>query len=203
MLFISCGQSREKKAEAIVKKVITPMLTNASSYEPIETKVDSAFENIYIDPDAVRAAYELLDLESKKEDLTDKLDLEKSSAAMNSNPYYMSEYEKESIRQANEKIDKLSKQLEKISAKENVQQKIIRDRNSKIKKSKFIGWIITQRFNSANGYGVKSAENIAILVDEKMEKSLMIYNLDNNAKDGMENIKDIIDDVLTNDSIPK
>jgi hypothetical protein len=67
----------------------------------------------------------------------------------------------------------------------------------------FIGWIITQRFNSSNGYGVKRAENIAILVDEKMEKSLMIYNLDNNASDGMENIKDIIDDVLTNDSIPK
>ena len=195
MLFISCGHSREKKAEAIAQKVIPKMLNDASSYEPVQTSVDSAFESIYLDPAVAQAAYELIELKPKKENLQEQYDEEKSSAEIWSDPY-SSNFGKEELRQSKEKMNQIAIQLKKLSAKEQEQVQIIKKRNREIDNTKFIGWVITHRFRCKNGAGVKLIQDMAILVDEKMENTLMIYNLDENADDGFDNIKETVDDVI-------
>jgi len=194
-LLLSGCQSREKKAKAIAKKAVQQILTDASSYEPMLTQVDSAFSTIYLDPEAVRAAYALNDLNSEEEALKSEYNSEKSSAAIWSGPY-MSNFGKENLRQANEKMNEISEKLKKISDKKAKQEQIIKDRNKNVDPTKFIGWFITHRFRCANGFGTKLIQDVGFLVDENMENTLMAYDLDEDSDEGIEKLKAIIDDVI-------
>jgi len=190
-----CGQSREKKAEAIVKEIVPKMLNDASSYEPVQTRVDSALATIYFDPEAAQAAYRLIELKSEEDDLKLQYNDEKSSAAIWSGPY-TSNFGREQLRQAREKMGEVEKKLNKVLNDKAEQEQIIKERNKSIDSSKFNGWMISHRFRCANGFGVKRVQDIAILVDEKIENPLMLYNLDDEADDGFKNLKSIIDEVL-------
>ena len=43
LLFVSCGQSPEDKANALIKAELRKTLFKPDTYKPIETKLDSAF----------------------------------------------------------------------------------------------------------------------------------------------------------------
>lgn len=47
LLFVSCSKSNQEKAEDLIKKELNKVIVNFDSYEPIETKVDSAFAPIH------------------------------------------------------------------------------------------------------------------------------------------------------------
>ena len=191
----SCGQSREEKAEAIAKKTIPAILNDASTYEPIQTNVDSAFATIYCSPKAVSAAYELLELKSNEDDLKRQYNFAKSLAANWSLPI-MSTYSKEQLRQAKEKMSEIEKMMKKVADDKSEQEQIIKEENKNVDPSKFFGWIITHRFRCANAKGVKEIQDVAILVDPKMENTLMLYNLDDDADDGMKKVTSVIDEVI-------
>jgi len=193
----SCGKSREEKAEAIVKEKVPMILNDASTYEPIQTKIDSAFETIYVDPEAVMAAYELIKINAEIGHLKRQYNHEKSSAAIWSGSY-MSTFDKEQLRQAKEKMGEIEKKLTKVMDDKAAQEQIIIERNKSVDPSKFIGWLISHRFRCANGFGTKLIQDVALLVDEPMENTLMLYNLDDNADDGFKNVKSVIDNVIEN-----
>ena len=190
-----CIQSRKDKAESFAKEMVPKVLNDASSYEPVDTKVDSAFESIYIDGDAVEAAYKLIDLNSKKENLLDEYNQSRSSAEMYVNPY-MTNFDREEIHQEKEYQNKLSKQLEKVNSEIKEQKNIIYERNKKIKKEKFCGWAISHRFRCASNNGIKSLHFLLIVADEKIENTKCILNMDENDADSYEKVQETIDDVI-------
>ena len=69
---IGCGQNKEEKAAFFAENEVKKILNDASSYEAVETKIDSAFTSIYTDYEACTAAYKISELHSKQESLQDE-----------------------------------------------------------------------------------------------------------------------------------
>ena len=70
IMLVGC-QSREEKAAELIKQEMFKTLYDFESYEPIETKIDSAFTSIYSDTLALLYA-------NKVKDMFDELDEAKS-----------------------------------------------------------------------------------------------------------------------------
>ena len=104
LIVVGCGQNREEKAALFAENEVKKILNDASSYEAVETRLDSAFTSIYTDYEACAAAYKISELRSKQEALQDEYDREKSSAAIWSNSWDA---------YAKNNIDKLKKKWKK------------------------------------------------------------------------------------------
>ena len=195
-ILVACGQNIEEKAGAFAENEVKKVLNDASSYESVETRVDSAFSTIYIDYDACVAATELSELKNKIESLKSEYANEKASAAIWSGPY-QSTLGREQQRQAKDKMDKISEQIEKAQKQLTEKKQIIIERNNAIKSKEFIGWAITHRFRCANGMGIKGLHDILLVSDPKFETLIIRMILDKDDPQGFETIKEKIDEVLS------
>ncbi len=194
-MLVACGQSTEEKAKLFAENEVKKILNDASSYESVETRVDSAFSTIYIDYDACVAASEIGELEEKIESLQSDYAHQKSSAAIWSGPY-QSSFGREEERQAKEKMARISEQIEKAKKDLTDKKQVIITRNKALKESEFVGWAISHRFRCANGMGIKGLHDIVLVTDPQVENLIIRMMLDKDDPQGFENIKEKIDEVL-------
>jgi protein subunit release factor A len=173
LLTFGCTQNKQEKGAEIAKIEVNKLLANAKSYEPVETEVDSAFTSVYTDEEIVTAAYELVDLYEKYEEVQEKYNDAKSNAALWEGSY-MSAYAKEEHKQAKEKMNKYASQLSEIEDDIISQNKIIRERAEGIEENRFYGWNIYHRFRYANGLRLC---DLLIIVDENMENVISRFVL--------------------------
>lgn len=172
LLFCGC-QSNEDKAKKFAEENIPKFLNDASSYEAVETKVDSAFANILIDSEAMSAAVEINEQKEKQEELERDMDNAKSSMAIFApTAYYDSSYDKEQRRQANEKIKEIQEELSESKAEIKAQERIILKRNKMIEKGKFIGWGIQHSFRCKNGMGISMLAQSLLVTDKDFKNVL-------------------------------
>ena len=68
----ACNPSPEKKVESLIKEEVKKNLIKPDSYDPIETKVDSAFAP-YDDPDLYEEFVKLYEQSSKRDELEIRL----------------------------------------------------------------------------------------------------------------------------------
>ena len=169
-----CGcQSNEDKAKKFAEENIPKLLNDASSYEAVETKVDSAFANILIDSEAMSAAAEINEQKEKQEELERDMDNAKSNMAIFApTSYYDSSFSKEQRRQANEKIREIQKELSESKAEIKAQERIILKRNKMIEKGKFIGWGIQHSFRCKNGMGISMLAQSLLVTDKDFKNVL-------------------------------
>ncbi|MDO4932634.1 MAG: hypothetical protein Q4E63_08345 [Prevotellaceae bacterium] len=123
VVIVACRQSQEQKAETLIKESLRKSLYKPDTYNPIETKVDSAFAP-YDDPVLFDELAELEKLSSEYEDLEKELKQARSSMSIWSGPYQTAfgrnEYQeaKADYNDANAKIKKIKtkgqKQYEKV-----------------------------------------------------------------------------------------
>ena len=171
LLFCGC-QSNEDKAKKFVEENIPKFLNDASSYEAVETKVDSAFANILIDSDAMSAAVEINEQKEKQEELERDMGNEKTKLAIYAPSYFDDSYYKEQRRQANEKIKEIQKELSESKAEIKAQERIILKRNKMIEKGKFIGWVIQHSFRCKNGMGISMLAQSLLVTDKDFKNVL-------------------------------
>ena len=173
LLTFGCTQNKQEKGAEIAKKEVNKLLTNAKSYEPVETEVNSAFTSVYTDKEIVTAAYELVDLYEEYEEVQEKYNDAKSSATLWEGSY-MSAYAKEEHKQAKEKMNKYVFQSSEIEDDIISQNKIIRERAKGIEEDMFYGWNIYHRFKYANEPRLC---DLLIIVDENMENVISRFVL--------------------------
>ena len=190
LIVVGCGQKAALFAENEVKKI----LNDASSYEAVETRVDSAFTSIYTDYEACAAAYEISELRSKQEALQDEYDREKSSAAIWSNSW--DAYSKEQHRQAQKEMEEIGNKLKNVNDEIEENKTIIKNRYKTLDENKFCGWAIYHRFRCANGLGIKSLADILLVTDENFDTLQIRMLLNNNDPQGFEQIKQTIDGII-------
>lgn len=171
LLFCGC-QSNEDKAKKFAEENIPKFLNDASSYEAVETKVDSAFANILIDSDAMSAAVEINEQKEKQEELERDMGYEKTKLAIYAPSYFDDSYYKEQRRQANEKIKEIQKELSESKAEIKAQERIILKRNKMIEKGKFIGWGIQHSFRCKNGMGISMLAQSLLVTDKDFKNVL-------------------------------
>ena len=194
LIVVGCGQSREEKAALFAENEVKKILNDASSYEAVETRLDSAFTSIYTDYEACAAAYKISELRSKQEALQDEYDREKSSAAIWSNSW--DAYSKEQHRQAKKEMEEIGNRLKKVNDEIEENKMIIKNRYQSLDENKFCGWAIYHRFRCANGLGIKSLADILLVTDENFETLQIRMLLDDNDPQGFEQIKQTIDGII-------
>lgn len=154
MVAFSLGgcQSREEKAAKLIKEEMFKTLYDFESYEPIETKIDSAFTSIYTDTLALLYANEVKTMFDELNEEKSEYESAKTSMEIWSDSYTSLGIYKynEAKRKVNDYIEKVNKVLKKVEGLYNK----IRVRNQEIDHS-----LVGQR---ATNLDVKPKEAILI-----------------------------------------
>lgn len=141
-MMVGC-KSREEKAAELIKQEMFKTLYDFESYEPIETKIDSAFTSIYTDTLALQYANEVKIMFDELDEEESKYESAKSTMEIWSDSYsslgvYKYNEAKRTVNNYIEKINKALKKNDEVYAK-------IRERNLQLNRS-FIGWEAMHKF---------------------------------------------------------
>ncbi len=168
LILCSCSTSNEKKAEKLIAKSLKGSLYHPDTYEPISTKVDSAFvnfENLIILGDLCD---ELSVLKQKQ----DKLKEEQKSVERRMSIYapdgqFRVERHRVAYEQCKEEYDELSKKLNKITPKIANTISSIKETSTNLYSEEFTGWVITHRFTSKNGANTITLPSNMVFICDK------------------------------------
>ena len=189
IVFFGC-KSKEDKVANLIKDEMFKTLYDFESYEPIETKIDSAFTSVYTDTLVLTYAsiandiYEdLKESKSKYNDAISTIDI--WSDSYSSLGQKKCKEAKEEIENYLETVTISIEQLNKLYAK-------IKDRNSSIERT-FIGWQANHRFRCKTKGGNFDLGNYSYVVNKDV--SLILYTEDLDSEDS-DSLKGIINDAI-------
>lgn len=165
---ISCNNSPESKANALIKEELKKSLYKPDTYQPVETVVDSAFAP-QDDPTLYEKLTRLEDLGREIESLESTMKRKKSAMAIWSGPY-QSAYDRNEYNEAKEEYDEANGKLEKLRKK--VQPLAVEIVELMNQKSKFIGFKATHNYRADNNAGNTLIGNSVYIIDPKFEKIL-------------------------------
>ena len=167
LVLISCGKSPEEKANELIKIEVIKTLYKPDTYNPVETKLDSAFSPS-CDPELLKKMHEIFIMVPQMMQLKNELDDAQSSMAMWSNSQTdigTNEYNK-----AKQKYENLSSQLESLQLKGT---KIVQEVRSMMSQSpKFIGFMATHNYRADNNAGNTLIGNEIFIIDPEFKKVL-------------------------------
>ena len=172
IVVVDCGQSHEKKAEALIKEELKKTLYKPETYKPVDTKVDSAFAP-YDDPALFEEIMEFRNLSEEHVFLESKAKSAKSSMSLWSGPY-QTEYGRNNYRDAKEEFDEANSQLEKLKLRGiKLQEKILSKLNAD---RKFIGYKVVHNYRADNNAGNTLIGNSMFFIDKDFKE--VLFRLD-------------------------
>ena len=186
---VSCGKSPEEKAEALIAKSTQITLFKPETYEPVVTKLDSAFAP-YDSPllfDKVRELYKKsLDFD----ECEDKAKFAKSSMNIWKSSY-MSEYakneyleSKDEFEEYTEKSDEIQKEMEALEA--GIKELLDGERQ-------FVGFKAIHRFRAENNIGQVSFGDYLYFLDEELTEVIAFYDTNSDEFIAVQNlIKELV-----------
>lgn len=175
LLILGC-QSREEKAQELIKQDMFKTLYDFASYEPIETKIDSAFSSIYTDTlallyaNTIKMLFENLDVE--------KVEYKNAKRAMGIWSGSSSSLGIFEFNDAKRKVDQFIEKVDYTLDKADDTYMKIRERNEKIGRS-FIGWEARHKFRCKTRGGSFDIGNYLYVFDKDMKQILRSEDLDN------------------------
>ena len=174
VLFISCVQSPEDKANALIKADLRKSLFKPDTYKPIETKLDSAFSP-YDDPTLYAKMEELMKMAPELETLDFKMRSAKSSMSIFSGPY-MTAFSRNEYNEAKKNYDEAQSRYNKL--KEKGQAKYQELAELLAQKPKFIGYKATHNYRADNNAGNTLIGNSVFFIDPEFKEVLFRCELE-------------------------
>lgn len=168
ILFISCGQSPEDKANALIKNELRKTLFKPDTYKPIETKLDSAFAP-FDDYSLYERMTELAKMASEIEDLEYIMKHAKSSMAIWNDPY-MSAFGRNEYNEAKSDFNDAQSKYDKLKEKGQAKYQELVDLLSQ--KPKFIGYKATHNYRADNNEGNTLIGNEIFIIDPEFKEVL-------------------------------
>lgn len=172
IIFSACSSSKEDKAEKLVKKALNSVIVNMDTYEPIDTKIDSAFAPLMAKevfkfyeqlPDQMRI---YIHRQEKAEELKRKLNLyeDLDLSFTTASDQDKEEYEKacQYIKDFDEKMKAFNTKMEK-KAKE---------------KPVFCGYMVTHTYRYVNKEGEKTIGKHVFLMDKDLTEVESMIDLE-------------------------
>ncbi len=188
-ILTSCNSSPESKANALIKEDLKKNLYHADTYDPVETKIDSAFS-----PKDNPQFYELLkevsDIGNSLNELDSKAKQAKSNMALFSSPY-MTEFTRNEYDRNKEEYNEYIEKYEKLKNKG--LKKYQKLRTMLKEKPKFIGYRAIHSYRAQNNAGLTVFGNIVYIIDDKFEK--IIFSCE---KEEYDEIQDVIKEEMEN-----
>ena len=168
VVLVSCSQSQEQKAEALIKESLKKSLYKPETYKPVETKVDSAFAP-YDDPAFFEELAELEKMNSEYEDLEEKAKRAKSSMAIWSGPYQTA-FGRNEYQEAKEEYDEANAQIDKLKTKGKKQyEKVVSMLQSE---RKFLGYKALHNYRADNNAGNTLIGNTIFFINQNFTEVL-------------------------------
>lgn len=174
---ISCTQSPQEKANALIEINLKKSLYHPESYNPAETIVDSAFTP-FDDPYFYEKAVDLCKLGVEIEEYELKIKDEKSDMALYKDllGIMYSNSDKERYDQAKENYEKY------LAAKNKAEQKIVQLveelKKDLEKESQFIGFKAKHRYRAQTNGGQIVFGEVKFLFDKEITKIVSAYDMD-------------------------
>lgn len=186
LLLCSC-QSREEKVAELIKQEMFKTLYDFESYEPIETKIDSAFTSIYTDPIIKSYAYIARAFLDDVEENLDKIKDDRNTMEIWSDSYSSlgrSKYN-EALKNYGERLDKTKRYMEVV----NNYMDSIKIISSNFK-PEFYGWKASHKFRCKNKGGNFDLGNYIYVFDKKMNSIIYKEDIDDDSNNKIRNIID-------------
>ena len=169
----ACNLTKESKAEALVKESLKKMLYKPNTYEPIETKVDSAFAP-YDDPAFFEELDKLEKLDIEYDELKDKIKDAKSdmSSWVNSS----SAFGRNEYQEAKANYDEANTQMAKLMPKGRKQYNKVMSMLQA--KPKFIGYYALHNYRADNNAGNTVIGHTVFFLDKDCKEVIYYMELD-------------------------
>lgn len=191
--FTQC-KSKEDKANELIKDYMFKNLYDFESYQPIETKIDSAFHTIYNDSTALYYAYTILYADKKIDELKDDYEYIKSRVDIWCDGYsYYSSY---SNNKCQECLDEAQKNLDEqffwLTTVDNYSDSLF-ILNEKINKE-FIGWQVTHDFRCKTKGGNPDIGHYVFVMDKDVKTIISKTDLgDKDSEEAVSIIKETLE----------
>ena len=168
VIFVSCS-SNEEKAEKLIKESLNATLYHPESYEPISTRVDSAFINFENLAKVGELFSELGDLLQKQKEYKQKCKWAESTMSIYApTRYYYDEHSRVQYNQYKQELNEYQEKLDKITPKIDVTITQLKKVAKNIYSDEFTGWIVSHRFKSKNGVNtMKLPGNMVFICDKE------------------------------------
>ena len=175
--FTQC-KSKEDKANELIKDYMFKNLYDFESYQPIETKIDSAFHTIYNDSTAIRYAYFILLSQEKQEDLKREYDHIKTSIDIwcDGGSYYSSYIHRKCQDCLDEAKENLAEQLFWLAKIDTYRDSLVSLSDTLNKE--FIGWKVTHDFRCKTKGGNPDIGHYEYIMDKDIKTILSKKDVD-------------------------
>ena len=177
-IMFSCT-SREEKANRLIKEDMFRTLFDFASYEPIETKIDSAFTSVFRDAEILGLAYvfakfldENLSYRRRAQSALRSMEIWSDSRT----PYGRTRFNRASD-EVLENLEKATASLEKAS----IARQLMRDKILEFT-PEFIGWQATHRFRSRTRGGHFTIGNFLYVFNPEITEIIHKEDLDDEEK---------------------
>lgn len=174
LLFVSCGQSPEDKANALIKAELRKTLFKPDTYKPIETKLDSAFAP-FDDPNLYKIMGDLAKMAAELEGLDYQIKDAKSSMSLWSGPY-MSAYGRNEYNEAKNDLNEAQSKYDKLKEKGQAKYQELADILAQ--KPKFIGYKASHNYRADNNEGNTLIGNDVFIMDPEFKEVLYRCDLE-------------------------
>lgn len=170
-LLVACGQSKEKKAEALIKKDLRTILHKPETYRAIETNVDSAFSP-YDNPELFKELEKLGKLQAQHLGLEIQVGMAQNTMGLWGG--VNSTFGRNRYKGAKKQLDSASDELDKIEEKyinqlNKVTKLLLSDRE-------FIGYKVTHNYRADDNAGKVFIGNTIFYFDREFRE--IIYSID-------------------------
>lgn len=189
LIFVSC-KSKEEKAAELIKAELYKTLYDFSSYEPIETVVDSAFTTVYRDSIILSYGNTLTELLDKGNECIDKTKEAQPMMEIWGDSY--SSYGNSKYYEAKQEFDSNLAIAKENMNKMYVINDSIRERAKGFKRT-FCGWEAKHKFRCKTKGGYSDLADYVFLFDHKFKN--VIYSEDT-ADESLIRIRNLIEEVL-------
>lgn len=173
-LFVSCSKSLEEKANALIEEDIKKVLYHPETYDPAETRVDSAYAP-FDDPVFYEKTVQLCKLGMSIDECDRKMKNAKSSMSIWSGPY-QSAFGKNEYQEAKDKYDENERNKKNAEIKV---QKLANELKTMLdKEQQFIGFKARHRYRANNNAGQTVFGEMEYLFDKDLSKIVISYDMD-------------------------
>ncbi len=171
LLLVSC-ESRENKAQKLVAQELKAVLYDFDSYEPVKTKIDSAFFTPALDTDLRDIMVELAKNVDDYKDAKRDYDSALREVALWDDPYsaYSRQQKKEAI--AERDVAETKMNIAKERTRLSVNTFCSKIKEDKARNKEFIGWSVSQRYRCKTGGGYPSFGDDIFILNEDMTECI-------------------------------
>lgn len=168
LISVSCAQTNEEKAEKLIQETLMHTLYHPDSYEPISTRVDSAFINFENFAKVCELCQELEDMFEKEQEYQSECkSAERSKSIYAPNGWYYDSHSQTMYNQYKQEYEENKAKLEKIAPKITATLSELREVSQNIYSEEFTAWIVSHKFTSKNGANTMTIPGDMIFICNK------------------------------------